>query len=315
METCTKTRPICLNRPKNKGPIVEKCDGTPYTPIAELTTLAQYAVEEPENRSAGENNNCYAFDLAWFVVIEDIIRRCDILKGSSKIDPSKIDEAALEKTNASLPNFDFHALFTQIVKVGKKKWNTDGKGDCDDNSAECMANTIMKEYADLLADPNFIKVCDEFKTASITKEDLTALDLNTEKIKEQIDSIKDLFKYTVPIMNQAGDLTNSLIEKDTEAINKKFAAIKQLFVESSQAGGKRRKSKKNKRKSKKSKSSKRRAKKRKTRKIKQAGGKITGILGGIIVGFLLILSAPVTFVSIMGSFSWVSGTTDIVMGK
>ena len=276
METCTKTRPICLNRPKNKGMIVEKCDSTPYTPIAELTTLAQYAVdnvEEPENRSAGENNNCYAFDLAWFVVIEDIIRRCDGLK-SGKADLSKIDAAALEKTNASLPNFDFHALFTQIVEVGKNKWNTLGDGNCTDDSAECMANTIMKEYKDLLADKNFIKVCDEFKKISITKEDLTNLKLNTDETNKHIESMKDLFKYTVPIMNQAGDLTNSLIEKDKTAIQDKFAAIKKIFDESSssQAAGKRRKSKKNKRKSKKSKSSKRRAKKRKTRKIKQAGG-------------------------------------------
>lgn len=290
-EMCTKERPLCLNRPHNKGIIQFECDGTTeYTPINELTKLLNYAEDNtgnftPEARPNIQTNinvnDCYQFDLAWFVVIEDIKRRYGILE-KSNFDETKITEDIGEIINQQVEKnpIDLLNIFEKIVAVGKKRWEISNNQNCgnDAKDPDCLAHTIITEYQNLITDKAFINFCEKMKTMSVTPDDLTTLSNATPSEKINIiGPLKKMFTFTLPIMNSVGDLTNSLEETNVSEIKATFATILKLFKDAqSVSGGTKKKSRRRKKKSKKNKAKKKKLRSKKYRLSKSKGGLVGG---------------------------------------
>lgn len=319
--SCSLERPLCLNRPRNKGPIETNCDDTDYIPIVQLTKLLDYAEEnpdaviEPRPKNPNKNNDCYKFDLAWFTVIEDIKRRFEeVINPTDKPQATPItQEEMLRQMNetASKIPIDLEALFKQIVEVGKKRWVDPNKSMplCATiaTDGDCLANTIIDQYTALIGNEDFKQFSEMLKgTQPITTEDIDEFAKTSpdEKIK-MLGLIEKLFTFTLPIMNPAGDLTNSLNSlnvKTVDQINKAFVEILELFKPAPQTsnGGKKKKSRRRKNKSKKKKSKKNRLKTKKYRfsKKKRGGGLLKNVAWYGTAPFRWALSIPFTVLKI-----------------
>jgi hypothetical protein len=173
-ESCTKLRPICLRVPRGKEKMNRNCTivnntkDTNYNTVSQLKKISKYInnrdtdtgivdkfeivqfVDEKKIvRYVGDDNlqNCYSIELAWFIIINDIIRQIEVIKKELEptnanananaianananaiaiANPDKLDSSLeLLFENTSKIEINIFAIFKTILLFGIKKWEFD----------------------------------------------------------------------------------------------------------------------------------------------------------------------------------------------
>ena len=214
-----------------------------------------------------DTGNCYATDNAWLVVIKNIEKKLAEItqENLQQIIKQINDENTAGKSR--IPDISLKELFKKIIEVAKNKW-VESKTTNKTNIQ--IRDKILKKIENLVDNPHFTELSDlldktvknenvddlkplQFnkQTQQITDNDLADNDLDIYK-----DIIKNLFVYTLPIMNSDSDLSNVFgrdFNGDKDKIDKidtdfnKINNMVNLFGSTSVAGGSRsnKKTKKN----------------------------------------------------------------------
>ena len=279
---CNKFRPVCLNvdnKEINKEISICGEDNTPPIEILdyilkkmkknnknnkEINKENNKEINKENNKEIksdytnpkSENDNCYATDNAWLVVIKNIEKK---LTGITKEELQQLFKQLRDnkkknnnnKTELTISNINLVEFFKKIIDVADKKWiesnttNTNGQ----------IRKKILEKYKEFVYEPGF-KIMSESvdktannKNVEIFKSNNQTQQITDEQFKKYKDIIKNLFVYTLPIMNSDSDLSN-VFGRDINKIDTDFKDINdmlKLFSSTSVAGGSRsnKKTKKN----------------------------------------------------------------------
>lgn len=253
---CSESAPICLRKTPGKT-MKENCkketetDNNVYLPLATMKKILIYANEnetQPSPMTKNENGieeTCYPYDRAWLVIIGDLIKRLEEMKTNPDIYKEAIEKLQdVSKTSEIQDNIkangplDLNQLFTQILEIGKKRFNDDN---CKENDTEEKVNSRHCQYLNYF---NKILINEEFKALSSDLINMTT-DSTPEKIialgnmmatdapnvnNDSIDTLILLLKSTLPIMNKKEDVNESDITNLSDILNK--------LTSSSKGGGK-----------------------------------------------------------------------------
>ena len=233
--TCNKFRPVCLNVPiKSVKAIktISKCNEEKTSNI----DILEYILKEI-NRKNNNNNvyntpktntkteNCYSTDNAWLAVIKNIETQLTEMK-LEDINMEEIkniqNELKNNETNKPImPKLNLKELFTKIIEVAESKW---GSSNNQNNTNSQIKKQIFEEFKKVsesegfnvlsvlidellegksdLMNKLFNNTNKELKSKNETQQNINVIFNNYKTI------IKNLFLYTLPIMNSETDLSN-----------------------------------------------------------------------------------------------------------
>ena len=243
--TCNKFRPVCLNVPiKSVKAIktISKCNEEKTSNI----DILEYILKEI-NRKNNNNNvyntpktntkteNCYSTDNAWLAVIKNIETQLTEMK-LEDINMEEIkniqNELKNNETNKPImPKLNLKELFTKIIEVAESKW---GSSNNQNNTNSQIKKQIFEEFKKVsesegfnvlsvlidellegksdLMNKLFNNTNKELKSKNETQQNINVIFNNYKTI------IKNLFLYTLPIMNSETDLSN-VFGRDFKDIN------------------------------------------------------------------------------------------------
>jgi hypothetical protein len=261
---------MCLNRDRaQKNKLLNTCNNEPFIPIDALEKLLKYANEKEtatdEINRDNNSQNCYNFDLAWKIVITDIADKMDVMKENDFVEalnkPEIIEKLKKKIKETPQPELktplNLQELFRKIIKVGRLRW--DNPISCNDNTnVDCVAAAILDNLAALVESSSFKLLSDDIENITENPDELT-LDLEEEESSPSeggappidnatiLDEIKNLFKYTISIMNLKGDLTNTIPkeERTVEFIEAKFQKLNEIIKKAYPVVGGKKKTRKN----------------------------------------------------------------------
>lgn len=250
VKPCPIDSPICLL--KLPGKIMEKnCQGQKnviYSPVQTLTKLLDYAKQNNEEKSSmdrgdGQFENCYPFDVAWLVVIRDLVHKLEVMKNNENILKEIVESLKNTEPQKNIEEnepFDLNQIFTQILKVGEERFETSVET-CND-SLYCDYLKYLKSIIDSNNFKAFSDILIKMSTNPAVLSDVASKvsdviesSSNDETFKKSIEMVILLLQSSLPIMNKKENIVST---------DKNDVLLNFFGVTSPSNGGRKRKKKK-----------------------------------------------------------------------